>query len=71
MVTPNAACSAYCTWLLNSSYYRWSTTRQILINDIKTAADTVTPVTDSDYNQFIQITFPLYQQYINYLAFKV
>lgn len=66
MITPNAACAAFCYWLLNVSWQSLSGTQRALVQTISAASIAQTPVTLQawlNFNKFTAWRFPFYQVY--------
>lgn len=55
-VYPNIQSVKFCDWLLNYSWFRFSTSQLNTINTVLSAGTTLTSVTDTQYNNFIQTT---------------
>jgi hypothetical protein len=71
MVTPNADCVLFCTWIQDSGFYRFSTARVALIALVKDAGQNVTEITNQQYNDFIRVTNTVYSGYLQYMAYKL
>lgn len=66
MITPNADCALFGTWLLNISWQSLSGPQRVLVQSITTAALAGTQVTNqewSNFNKFTAWRFPFYQVY--------
>jgi len=71
MIQPNTLCGNFCTWLLTSSYQRFSVARMELIEAVQTAAVDITPISQHNWNQFINVTASYYPAYTMQLALQV
>lgn len=68
MVSPNALCGQFADWCLNSGYWRQTTSQAVLTQDIKTAADAGTEVSDNDWNNWVRISSPYWEAFNCQLA---
>lgn len=69
MKQPNAACAAFCSWMLNVSEQRLSSPQRILVQLVYDAAIAVTPVTNQqwfNFNLFSAWRNPFYIVYRDY-----
>ena len=61
--TPNAACVTFCTWIQANTWLQLSGSQLNLIAIIKAAGIAVTPVTDTQWKNFLTTTSWRYQTY--------
>jgi len=61
---PNANAEAFCQWIEDNSWLHLSNSQLNLIAIIKAAAIAVTPVTDTQWKNFLQLTTSRYQIYL-------
>lgn len=69
-VFPNAECEAFCYWMLNVSWQQLTPPRSLLITTIYNASVAGTSVTDTEWNNFTQVTSwrnPFYLIYRDYI----
>lgn len=65
-VYPNINTARFCDWLLNYSWFQFSTSQLNTINTVYTAAQNLTSVTNTEYNNFTQTTSWRYQFYLQF-----
>ena len=66
-IYPNNDCAAFCYWMLNVSWQKLSNPRLALINTIYNAAISGSSVTQTEFNNFTQVTAWRYKYYLIYL----
>lgn len=71
MYQPNATASLFCQWLLDNTWLHFSNPQRNLITLIQTAADDVTPVTPTQWKNFLMLTNSRYSIYLQAIALLV
>lgn len=61
---PNANAQAFCQWIEDNSWLKFSAPQLNLIAIIKASAIAVTPVTDTQWKNFLTTTTSRYQIYL-------
>ena len=70
MIQPNVACSAFCDFVLLQIPKRLTEARKTLVLYVKNASDTITPITESEWNNFVLSTYDFWDSYNVYTNFK-
>lgn len=68
MIQPNSTADAFCTWLLAATWINLTAPQIDLVNDIQTAAQAPSTVTENTWNEFLRITGLYYQYYQAHIA---
>ena len=64
MVQPNANCQTFCEWIEANTWLKFSASQLNLIGIVKAAAIAVTPVTATQWKDFLNTTTSRYQIYL-------
>jgi len=66
MILPNSEAILFCNWLLDVSWQRLSGSQRIIVEAVRTSAQTATPISNNNWNNFNKFTawrYPFYQVY--------
>ena len=69
-IYPNSTASAFCAWILANSNIRPTSGRKVQIQNVQTAANTASYVTQLYFEEFVAYTNQWYDQWLQYVAMQ-